>query len=526
MSEGTREEPQPRRYTRREFLGFLGNAALIMGRPLIEEGLGLGPSGRLKDEAGKHEAKPSYLQPEIVHGVEVYGLGEEKIRDESQIHQLHWFLDRQFLSPIKMPSLRVLGGLAWLVLTKTRLSRESNFSLRGESLDPAERYLQVVVRQSAYDSFLRRRGETGVDFVEWIKMHVEAMNLFFEHAKPPSAMRAVLRRIIVIADDLPRGFWDEAAFRRNEGPNLDLAWKRRYDDPLDTDCAWAIPDDYRPEDMPDEMVYGFFWQATTEEDEVIFRRSDVKETYVYPISPTSSFRGKRRVWLDIGLIHEWLHYLLNLPDEYVFDCHDPSQRFSPFYFRTGYFHEPKASPFLSSLADYQIRRGLRNDVFQGYGRGYSFKEVPPYISLEVVRESLDQNTPVTWQLYLPTRNSQEARIFGSVPSAFGCDSGRIKFKGADIFKEDPCTILLKTGSYEIYLPSALFMMSKMVGIQRCNCQIRLTGYDNPEAKIQFVELVDDSDLSTFLQTRENEGLSPYAMAKANGTNTWFVWFIK
>jgi len=393
--------------------------------------------------------------------------------------------------------------------------------LRDELLNPSERYLTVVVRQSAYKSFCRRERETGVDFVEWIKMHVEAMNLFFEYAKPPSKMRAVLRRIIVIDDNLPEGFWDEKAFRQGKGCALDWAWKVRWADPVDTDCVWAIADDYRPEKMPDDMAYGYFWKATMEGDRVTFGRGDTGRRFTYPISSTSSsFRGKGDVWLDIGLIHEWSHYLFNLPDEYCFDCRDHSGELL-FRFRTGYLTIPWASPFLSSLADYLIKRRLRDDVSQGCW-GYIFKEVPRRISLEVVGVS---GTPVPWQLYLPTRDSRGARIFGPLPPTLVSDSGRMEFAGPDIFRDDPRTILLRTGDGdEIYIPAALFMMSKMAGIQRCNCKITFTGYDDPEAKVQFVELVDNSDLAAFLETRINEGFVPYALTEADGTRTWFVWF--
>jgi len=96
MEEGTREEtkpegPQPKKYTRREFLGFLlGAAGAAVGYEVWRR---FGPFG----ETARAEGEPSYLQPTIIHGVEVYGLGKEKIVNEGQIEQLYLHFDRRFL---------------------------------------------------------------------------------------------------------------------------------------------------------------------------------------------------------------------------------------------------------------------------------------------------------------------------------------------------------------------------------------------------------------------------------------------
>ncbi len=144
------------------------------------------------------------MTPEIIAGVEVYGL-KEKITSADIVDRFYSYLDDK-----SAKSLDVRVG--------------DKIRQRQELLSPNERYLEVVVRRSAYDSFVLKQTKTGVGFAEWIKIHVDVMNRCLKKATPPFEMKAVLRRILVIDDNMAKKF---------------------YPFSIDTDCVWAIADDYR-----------------------------------------------------------------------------------------------------------------------------------------------------------------------------------------------------------------------------------------------------------------------------------------
>ncbi|MDP3994569.1 MAG: hypothetical protein Q8P91_01945 [bacterium] len=223
-----------------------------------------------------------FLRPEVVYGLNVYGLSG-KIMTESQILRLYGHLDEKFA---------VEKGIT--VGDKTEQ--------RKELLNPNERYLEVVVRQSAYDSFLDRQEETKVNFVEWIRMHVDA--------------------------------------------------------------SWAIANDYRV-DTWRATDQGYFWSVFHKNGKTFFGKPPGVEvpdmTYQFP-EKNDSLRYRKGVWLDFGLTHEWSHYLMNLPDQSSYNIHDKNpSRFANFLVVTGNnFQEPYLSPYLSMFLSENIRRKTRS----------------------------------------------------------------------------------------------------------------------------------------------------------------------
>jgi hypothetical protein len=500
--------------SRRDFLKLSGVSLLTLLVSRYITGRGKTPGHNEVSASSIHTAPSSiktlekphieekFLPPEFVYSVPVYGL-KEKITSENQMTRLYSYLDEQFADEHK-------------------ITIDDKLEQRKQLLDPKERYLEVVIRQSAMNSFLQRKDETGVDFVKWIQMHVYAMNVCFKNAKPSVDMRTVLRRIVVIDDNLPRAFWDESASKNGTGPALDVMWKNKFNDPLDTDCCWAIADDYRPANVT--MDFPYFWKCWSSGGRINFSRPDCEKIYSYPDDKKIAVNGLDGVWLDFGLIHEWSHYLSNLPDEYAFEVRVPSRRIKDFYFETGYFCEPRVSPFLSYLANHHVKFNIRDDVVEGYGNGYSFMQIPENsIKLDVVEEP---NAGVQCDIYLGNTRHGGQRGFDDLPN-YSSPNGSFQLDKA-IATDDPHVMMLKTASRKcLYIPYAAFCMSRMAGLKDAIYRINFTKYSaSNQQRTQIVNLVDESDIESFLQDKENNRETPYAKMKVDGTNAWFVWFLR
>lgn len=447
--------------------------------------------------------KEKYLHPKLVHNVEVYGL-TEKINSEDQIDNLYKYIDEKYASE---NSIRI----------------EDKIEQRKELLNPNKRYLEVVVRQSAYESFIDRQEETGVDFVEWIQMHVDINNRCFENATPPVDLKAVLRRIIVIDDSLPKD-WDESAWLQGEGKALDIWYKDRFLNnlPLDTDTTWAIATDYRV-DTRNEESQGNFWSFIHQDGKTIFGQPPGANQYDITYEFTDkddSLSGHDNVWLDMGLTHEWSHYLFDAPDEYIFDEQTP-YRFINVPFDTGYvgaYHEPSLSPFLS----YILNKNLADRQ-----RGYTHEEeafiLPDSIMLNIPGiENVDFYVPKMPDSYYDDRK------FPFKPT-YSDKNQNIEIR--NLIKPNergvlPTSIYIKCSSEdgisrEVCIPIAAFIMSKLSGQDNSTFNIEFTEgsrYENGSTLI--TKLIDESKLDDYLQA---QGQKIYAKMKIDGTDAWIIW---
>lgn len=489
--------------SRRDFLklaaiGVGAGAAVGIGR-------GLGEIIKNSDLLRK---EPLALTPEIIAGVEVYGL-KEKITSVDTVDRFYSYLDDK-----SAESLDIRIG--------------DKIKQRQELLSPNERYLEVVVRRSAYDSFVLKKAETGVDFAEWIKIHVDVMNRCLKKADPPFEMKAVLRRILVIDDDMTKEFWDEDLYRQGGalGTALDLAWvKKFYPFSIDTDCVWAIADDYR------DSGGGNFWEIRHENDKIIIGLPPEKvpfdQYFEFP-EEKDFLSGKNNLRFDMGLIHEWSHYLLNLPDEYGQDVHDASQRFKSFTFGTGSFHEPEISSYLAHLMRENIDHKDRNIYTQdSMWKWASSKERPKKV--EVTTQSEDRNF-VNNSIEVRRVRLVDSSYYGnkSVPeNADQVSKENSLMFGNNLFRKNSNCWQVKAINdkitKEVFLPIAAFNMSKISGLESARYDLIFSGYDDVTKTKQEVKLVDESKVDAFIQ---NEKDPYYAKMKVEGTDTWFVWFLR
>jgi hypothetical protein len=489
--------------SRRDFLKMLG-ASIGIG---VLGGLGFGEL--IKRNPDLIHKEPLALTPEIVDGVEVYGL-KEKITSDKIVDGLYAYLDDRFAKSV-----------GTVLVDKVKQ--------RKEFLDPNQRFLEVEVRRSAYDSFINTKDETGLSFPEWIKIHVDVMNRCLEKAS--CEMRAVLRRVVVIEDEGAQKFWDEGVFRQGTplGSALDVAWVQRFwSFTFDTDSCWAIADDYR------NSGGGKFWEIRHESDgenqKTIIGRPPGQESFdQYFEFPeiNDSLAGKNNVKIDMGLVHEWCHYLLNLPDEYGQDVHDSAMRFKSFTVGTGSFEYPDISPYLVSLIKENKKDSMRDAYLGGGMRNDYYKVRPREIEIaakyenEIFPESMIEVRRVRLldESYYGKKSVPERADRSSETNTIKLDDG--------LFQEKSNCWHIKVGTAvtarELFLPMAAFNMTKIAGLDSAQYEIVFSGYDSPERTWQELKLVDDKEIDKCL----SESSDPYyAKMKVTGTSTWMVWFLR
>lgn len=504
---------EPNKPTRR---GFLKLAAGVAGSLFLNsDRFGkIAQASPLPESVNPNELFPS---PTNIHGVEVYGL-QNSIKTQRQIEKLYDYFDEKFASENSLSPDELKNKL----------------TCRKEHLNPNERYLEVVVRKSAYDTFLQKKPDTGVDFVEWIKIHIDILNRSMENAKPPVSIKAILRRIVLIEDTLSAG-WDESSWKKGTKGNIALDWwwamkfRNRY--PVDIDASWAIATDYRG-DKTKKPEAGSFWSFKTDPDsKVTFRfppeGEQIDQTYTLPIEE-DSLSGKDNIWVDFALIHEWTHYLLNLPDVYNFNIENAPFKFRQFSLQGDYM-QPELSPYLSMLLTDHIKKGVRNPWVEGLHKGYSYEETPitmniylrekgkPIIGKISLYASTQENKTSTGNKYFINKPNTEVDQTDNCPVP------------SHPFKADANLLYITASNNdqirEVYIPAAAFNMTKMAGVENADYYINFTGHKNPYATVQTIHQVDESDLVKFLSGYPKDKQAVYAAMKVAGTSTYFVWTI-
>ncbi len=499
--EQTREENSilDAKLSRRELLTLAGIAA---GSAM------LGKATKQQKRAQETLFTSEFLNPYEVHGVEVFGL-IDPIADETQILTLYEKADRDFASKAGMNPI-------------TRLSYPKR-ELRKEYLPPHERFLEIVVTRSAYNAYLQEANKETPDFIEWIQAHVNCLNTLLENTKPPSIMRANLRRVVIIEDELANQYYDRNNAHVLEGA-FDWKWKSKFTRngvdkfPIDTDCSWAIAN--VPNTNPAEIPY--LWDYALDEERIYFGFPSGSENYAqgysYPLSLQTPNSRLRKGVIDFALIHEWSHRLLNLPDEYGFDYTDEIYNTS-FTFSTGLLFEPRISPYLAMLTNDHVRNRRRPSLQDHFGKGYGAFEIPEQMYLSFTGETPD--VPYTAGILGKNLGGIETVDYRTQESflALSPEIGTKKSKDARL-------IHMQRGENSVFIPYALFNMSKMAGEEHARYIIEINAkikWDETGARHQSLELVDESDVGMFLENKKRQEQSYYAKMKIDGTNTWAFW---
>jgi len=506
--------PPEKLMDRREFMSLLlttvaAVGAVSLGFKVNREGRPLDRSP-LESTIKKVEASSSekIFTPQMIKEVPVYGLNE-KIDNLDKIQTFYDQLDKKY---------EEANGV----------EITDKYNQRKELLNPNERYLEVVVFKSAYDSFKRREKETGVDFVEWVKMHVDAMNLCFSNAKPHSDLKAVLRRIVILEEGTLDPIFDMNKYLNGKAPfGPDWAYNNQFvfnkKSAFDTDESWVVGSDYRVNTRENINNYkgGSFWSSHSADGKIYFANPPGGRTKerirVYP-DHGSSLTGKQGVWMDFGMTHEWLHYLFNLPDEYGYDV--ISNGVTKAFISTGSFMEPHLSPYLSVLSQYHIDKKLRDPILEGCGVGYTIFNIP-----EKVRITTDENVKIQEMRTIRVPQGKQS-YFPDYPDYIATDNS-IDASKEDLVRFNAHALelsLIQNGSKKkLYVPYLAFHMSKMR--KKDTAKYHIEFLNEIQDQPQHVAIVDQIDIEPLIKERERvNNQHPVAKMDIDGTNASYIWF--
>lgn len=401
----------------------------------------------------------------------------------------------------------------------------SMWSQREKLLPRNERLLQFIVRESVYKSFENRKAETGLGLTDWLKLHVEAINLMIKNSDFPIDLKIVLDRLIIV-DDL-----------NNTNPV-------RYT--KDIDAMWFLDNDYR-DDQTKVTNQSYFWSANRKDEGVEFKfpagGSDIYKEYF--LKSDVDFLGGIRdgVWLDFGLVHELIHQALNLPDEYVLDDNDAPFKFKNVEFRTGSFHEPHFSPYASLLLGEVNKRGIRGYYMDPRGIGlaknmeekfFHFGLLPKSFKLKVFGMTSVDMFGSTFALpdYYSKKEYKNKTSSIAVENTANIDvtlfPKTITDKGVLYSTENYIKFNMNHGdNKELFFPIAILNMIKMSGTQDSVLEVQFDDrVSTKERTTQFIELIPDLEIENFLAKREKDSYYPYAKAKIPGINIWVIWSLQ
>lgn len=466
---------------------------------------------------------PEMFGPPIkVEGISVYGLSEP-ISNIDQLKQLYISFDKIF---------------------DQKLTPEQKLLTRDEQRDllPSDkRYLELVVTESTYQSFLDRKGETGVDFVQWIKLHTELMTAEIQNGQPSVDLSIELSRIIVVDD----------SFKSNP---------TQYS--KDIDASWFIDQDYRTDEITAKSWMFRYQVYKTGDNEVTFyyaNKANPKTGPSYTLKvPGETYENiQDGVLIDTGLIHEWSHQILNLPDVYMYDVHDSPAAIKEFRFNTGNFATPVIDPYVSMLIKQNVENGVRGYYTdpEGTGGGYQddftyLNKTPDTISFQSERSDSmtiqktvyskfdyyfnSQPKETTVNIKNSTATESNPRLFGNEVILLGePDSGFY----VPEFQMSPQTIdgkeiystvfilqvKIDGETKSVYVPRAIFNMSKLAGVNEANYKIDFLSFGSIEKGTQKLTLMQESEMSEYLDTAFKNYKPPYAIMKIEGTSVYCVW---
>ncbi|HBC44665.1 TPA: hypothetical protein DCZ81_00660 [Candidatus Collierbacteria bacterium] len=480
---------QNEQVSRRDFLKL--SASGVLGLALSR----LGVDGALARES-------SYR---LVHGVEVYGL-DEKIDTLEKAKNLTFEFDLDFER--KLPK---------------DIKSKNRWEQREYAMPKDKRLFQFVVNESIYHEYSKQKAKTGVDFVEYIQIHLDLMNRFSKQQPGLENFRTELKRVIVVSDD----------FKRNP-----VEYSK------DIDAMWFNVKDERYE----EKAWNYYqWQAerqesgdlilTTEEDRAM---DSYKESVVLPkaddLLQSISDRG---VGVNWALIHELSHHW-NLPDEYVFDCRETPFKFKDFRYGTWSFTRPYLSPYLKALLFRNKKENIRGYYTDPRSMELDRDEVSLDFYGQVPQEvSFQLSDAGNFKVYRSSHVKPDyysAKIFSDVQEVSRSPEGNfvwpkeslepLKVEGKKLYST---VYVIRTSdgekNKELYFPVSLFNIPAIFGVKKANYKIEFTGYepDSAYAYTQVMEYVEASEMPVFMAKKSQTGEPIYALMAIPGTQEWAVW---
>jgi len=443
----------------------------------------------------------------LVHGIKVYGL-ETKIDTLEKAKELSLAFDWEFES--ELPS---------DVLIKDKWEQR-------EFLMPKElRFVEFVVTESTYNEFLKKKEETGVDYVEWVQIHLDLMNRVAKTQPGLENFRVEIKRVIVVAD----------SFKSSP-----------IDYTKDIDGMWFNNEDYR---FKTENTSGYRWRVNRQENGDLLFHSVISETdgrkdeVTLPPDQDLLQEVANNLLIDCGLTHELSHLIWNLPDEYVFDSYETPFIYKAFSYRTGSFTSPELSPYLKTLLLRNKNENIRGYYTDPRAIGLaSFSDKFIFYGLvpKKVTFQIDGVTDLTiFRSSFVKADYYATKTFSGVTGIISISDGSFVLPEEAFTpqivdeKEFYSTVyVLQTMSgenlKELYFPVSLLNIPAIIGEEEANYKIAFTGYEPDTAfnYTQVMEYVEAGEMESYL-ARKNQILEPlYATMIIPGTKTTVVWSLR
>lgn len=484
------------------------SAKPISRRDAMKAGFLVGLVAMASDYFPATEAKAQENLYRTINGVEVYGLNE-KLTNQEQIDDLTFQFELDFE--------RKLG---WK-------DKQKNLWEQREIVLPKDkRFVEFVVTESTFNSFESRKEETGLNYVEWVQIHIDLLNRVLKNSKPPVELITQLSRIIVVSD----GF-----------ENSPVKYTK------DIDGIWFENKDNRVPQGVGNIGQNSFWSIKHDvEGDLVLQNpagASFGRTIEVPRDNDQLEKTKDGVWIDFGLIHELSHVLLNLPDEYVFSYEGVKSIFENFRYNTGSFMEPKLSAYLSLLLTRNMDKGLRGYYTSPGSIGmakemkekYNFYgELPSKVGFKIANSEVTgiSKSHFLFSDYYDKKDGGGNSI--SCKDMMKADfvingQGAVNLENSSfvpqlIDDEELYPVLFrvecnKVGEEkELYIPIGIFNMSKYSGVEEAIYDIEFISNAPADMKSQALNLIDGSEVDEFLSKNAS-----YAKMKVIGTNTWCVW---
>lgn len=459
-----------------------------------------------------------------IEGVEVYGL-DRPIADISELEKYWSAINNSLEGKIAKES---------LALDPTTQEIPKTIDEKREFLLGPDRKLTAVITQSAWQRFKETGlGKEGAGFIDWIRNHVDLLNREFKTADPSLSPKAGLGRVFVVADDLL--------------PNKIL------NQGLDSDGIFFFNKDYEP------LSSSYLFKVKKKNSGLAADFGGDRQYYLEPAE--DSLTGKEKGVFDQGLVHEFMHVLFNLPDEYIFNCQSivGPFRFKEFSYNEGSLNKsPSPSIFLRERLRYlsQKKRG-END---GGVFGAFLGELPDEIIISVrKRKPLSSGGNTNWPeaelsgeeaaglkmcSLMPDPNKLKSenyfwnayctdRMIGKGPVPLSADNWQrlsapveLKNDSHSYTVHSPAYVVQFEGGGELIIPTLVFNISRWLGIEKPSYTIGIIGFDFGDKFKQVVGFVKKEELETFVWENRYRENYPYAVMEVEGTDYWLVWFLE
>jgi hypothetical protein len=445
--------------------------------------------------------------PKKMYGVDVYGVDTNLTT--GQLAALYDSFDKAF-------DARVPLGQRSL----------DKWEQRRALLSPNIRYLEEIVTRDVYKAFEERRAETGVGLVEYLKMHADLLNRMIDQVVTVPISVKIDR--IIVSQDL-------GLYRLpNRIPGLI--------ENKDIDARWTIDKDPRSDN-------GYFWLTDFDTFGNLIMRSlpgdgEIEKTYMFPKKDDSLV--KRRIWIDMGLIHEWVHQLLNVPDEYIMNVEKSPFHFRAFNLDSGVMTncEPSISPYVLAILKRSYDRKIRGYftdplamgvVREGWGKGLDrmpFWEVPPQINFSAAIENTPYRGTVSvfknefeFGLKFDVDRYYNNKIWSDKPNYQ--DMNEIVFPGPAFQMRTTCPTdyLIRFGDKELFVPVAIFNMTHWAGSSQSEMpryKVSFTRNESYAKTVQRMQFVHQDNLSSYIANHDRV----YATLAIVGTPFYAVYTLQ